>query len=398
MLKISRIPSELEEFLESFKDMLTKPQYKHFTRYLLGLITARKKNVEGISSNVLQAPNRSNLTRFLIESVWDAEKAFKLALTRTYRRIDFKFGEIVYLIIDDTGTEKTGKHIQGTGVFKNHNGDHPFYFGHNIVKAIMVYRGISLPVGIRIYFKEEYCQKEGMPFKTKNQLAAELIGEFSPPPGMKVVVLFDSWFLCPIVANAIRTKRWRYVSQLKSNRIIYLGAKKYNVSEFADIVREKFSLCDYRPRGKKDQPITVYQRVVRLNKLGRVNLVLSRDGKDDVKYLVTDLVSAPARLVVKRYDLRWNIECYFRDIKQHLGLGEYQMRSLHGIVRHLYIVMIAYILLVHVKSFLHRSLKTIGDACRFVISLTMRDLINWVINQCKTKTGLLSVHTKLGLA
>jgi SRSO17 transposase len=188
-MKISRIPAELEEFLESFKDMLTKPQYKHFTRYLLGLITARKRNVDGISSNLLQAPNRSNLTRFLIESAWDAEEALKFALARTYRKIDFKFGEIVYLIIDDTGTEKTGKHIQGTGVFKNHNGDKPFYFGHSIVKAIMVYKGISLPAGIRIYFKEEYCQNEGIPFKTKNQLAAELIAEFSPPRGMKVVAL-----------------------------------------------------------------------------------------------------------------------------------------------------------------------------------------------------------------
>ena len=396
-MKISRIPAELEEFLESFKDMLTKPQYKHFTRYLLGLITARKRNVDGISSNLLQAPNRSNLTRFLIESAWDAEEALKFALARTYRKIDFKFGEIVYLIIDDTGTEKTGKHIQGTGVFKNHNGDKPFYFGHSIVKAIMVYKGISLPAGIRIYFKEEYCQNEGIPFKTKNQLAAELIAEFSPPRGMKVVVLFDSWFLCPTVANATHAKRWHYVSQLKSNRSIYLSARKYKASEFADFVREKFSLSDYCPR-RKDQPVSVYQRVVRLNKLGRVNLVLSRDAKGSLKYMVTDLVSTPALSVVKRYDLRWNIECYFRDVKQHLGLGEYQMRSLHGIVRHLYIVMIAYILLVHVKSFLDKSLKTIGDACRFVTSLTVRDLISWVIIRCKTKTGLLSVKTKLGFA
>jgi hypothetical protein len=261
----------------------------------------------------------------------------------------------------------------------------------------MVYKGISLPVGVRVYCKPEFCREQGIPFKTKNQLAAELIGEFSPPRGMKVVVLFDSWFLCPTVTNAVRAKRWHYVSQLKSNRSIYLGTRKYKASEFADLVKGKFSLSDYCPRGK-DRPISVYQRVVRLNKLGRVNLVLSRDGKGSLKYLVTDLASTPAVLVVKRYDLRWNIECYFRDVKQHLGLGEYQMRSLHGIVRHLYIVMIAYILLVHVKSFLDRSLKTIGDACRFVISLTVRDLINWVINQCKTKTGLLSVQTKLGFA
>ena len=395
MIKISQVPPELEEFLEPFKHMLTKPQYKHFSRYLLGLIAARKKNVEGISSHILQAPNRSNLTRFLIESAWDAEAAFKLAQAKTYRRIDFKFGQVVYLIIDDTGTEKTGKHIQGAGVFKNHNGDHPFYFGHNLVKAIMVYQGISLPVGIRVYCKPEFCREQGIPFKTKNRLAAELISEFSPPRGMKVVVLFDSWFLCPTVTNAIRAKRWHYVSRLKSNRSIYLGAKKYNVSKFADLVAGKFSLSNYCPRGK-DLPVSAYQRVVRLNKLGRVNLVISRGDKHNLKYLVTDLVSTPAVLVIKRYDLRWNIECYFRDVKQHLGLGEYQMRSLHGIVRHLYIVMTAYILLVYVKLSFNRALKTIGDVCRFIISLTVRDLIGWVISQCKTKSGLLSVQNKLG--
>jgi SRSO17 transposase len=397
LIKISQIPPELEDFLESFKHMLSKPQYKHFTRYLMGLIAARKKNVEGISSHLAQASNRSNLTRFLIESAWDAEAAFLLAQAKTCRRIDFKFGEIVYLIIDDTGTEKTGRHIQGTGVFKNHNGDHPFYFGHNLVKAIMVYKGISLPVGIRVYCKPEFCREQGIPFKTKNRLAAELINDFSPPRGMKVVVLFDSWFLCPTVTAAIRAKRWRYVSQLKCNRLIYLGDRKYNVSEFARLVRGNFSFSNYRSRGK-DQPVSVYQRVVRLNKLGRVNLVLSRDDKHNLKYLVTDFVSTPAVLVIKRYDLRWSIECYFRDVKQHLGLGEYQMRSLHGIVRHLYIVMIAYTLLVYVKLFLNRALKTIGDVCRFIISLTMRDLIGWIISQCKTKSGLLSVQTKLGFA
>jgi len=340
-MKISQIPPELEDFLEPFKNMLTKPQYKHFSRYLLGLIAARKKNVEGISSHFLQAPDRSNMTRFLIESAWDAEAACNLAQSKTYRKIGFKFGQIVYLVIDDTGTQKTGRHIQGAGVFKNHNGDHPFYFGHNLVKAIMVYQGISLPVGVRVYCKQEFCAEQGIPFKTKNQLAAELIGDFSPPRGMKVVVLFDSWFLCPTVTDAIRARRWRYVSAIKCNRSIYLNTKKYKVSEFAEASAAKFSPLEYRPRGKKEA-VSACQKVVRLNKLGRVKLVISRDDKNTLKYLVTDLISTPAVSVLKRYDLRWNIECYFRDVKQHLGLGEYQMRSLHGIVRHLYIVMTAY--------------------------------------------------------
>ena len=47
------------------------------------------------------------------------------------------------------------------------------------------------------------------------------------------------------------------------------------------------------------------------------------------------------------YKNRWPIEIAFKDQKQHLGLGDYQTRSLRGVVTHLHLVAIAHVLLTH---------------------------------------------------
>ncbi len=91
--------------------------------------------------------------------------------------------------------------------------------------------------------------------------------------------------------------------------------------------------------------------------------------------------------VIRRYDLRWDIECYFREAKQHLGLGDYQMRSLQGIVRHLYAVMIACILLAQLKlsSAEAQACETIGELCLYVRQLIYRNLLRTIFKYSRTK-------------
>ena len=80
---------------------------------------------------------------------------------------------------------------------------------------------------------------------------------------------------------------------------------------------------------------------------------------------------------------------FYRDAKQHLGLGDYQMRSLQGIVRHLYTVMIAYILLAQLKlSYVEaQACKTISELCLFVRQIVDRNLLRTVFKHSRTKEG-----------
>jgi hypothetical protein len=68
-----------------------------------------------------------------------------------------------------------------------------------------------------LYIKKESRALLGQAFKKTTKTAAELISEFEPPEGVCVRVLFDSYYLCPVVVKACRKKGFRFVSTLKGH-------------------------------------------------------------------------------------------------------------------------------------------------------------------------------------
>jgi SRSO17 transposase len=388
-MKILEIPKEFKEMLLPFRQFMTGPQFKHFTRYVFGLIVAekKKKTVEGINALYAEKKDRSNLTRFMIESPLEMEPILNKALEKHWKHLNIPVGFNLYLVIDDSDTEKSGKKMEGAGYFKCHNGEKQYVFGHNFVLMLASCGLVAVPVGIRLYLKEEYCKGNKIPFKSKNQLAAELIENFRPPKAVRVSVLFDSWYLNQTVVKICQEKGYPYISQAKSNRTIYVEGEKFSATQYAKRQRGRaLKQTTYVPRSQ-DSPVKAKSLLVKLNRLGKVRLVISRNEEGKYVFLVTDHLRLPMVEVIRRYDIRWDIECYFRDAKQHLGLGDYQMRSLQGIVRHLYAVMIACILLAQLKLSLAeaQACETIGELCLYVRQLLYRNLLRTIFKYSRTK-------------
>jgi len=70
--------------------------------------------------------------------------------------------------------------------------------------------------------------------------------------------------------------------------------------------------------------------------------------------------------IVQRYRARWAIETFFRDIKQHLGLGRLKGRTVEHAQRHVALALMAYVCLellknVFASSSLLKEKMTIGD-------------------------------------
>ena len=390
-MKILEIPQEMRQMFTPFRQFMTAPQFKHFTRYVFGLIVAekKKKTVEGINAMYADRKDRSNLTRFMINSPVEMEPILNKALERHWRHLNIRGGVNLFLLIDDSDTEKSGTHMEGAGFFKCHSGEKKYIFGHNFVLMLASFNSVAVPVGIRLYLKEDYCKKNHVPFKTKNQLAAELIEGFRAPRGVRVSVVFDSWYLNKTVVDSCQHKGYPYISQSKNNRTIYVEGKKFSAGQYAKRQRGRaLKPTTYIPRSHRS-PVKAKSLVVRLNQLGKVRFVLSRNEKREYIFLVTDHLRLPMVEVIRRYDIRWDIECYFRDAKQHLGLGDYQMRSLQGIVRHLYAVMIACILLAQLKLSLAeaRVCETIGELCLYLRHLIDRNRLRTIFKYSRTKEG-----------
>ena len=106
------------------------------------------------------------------------------------------------------------------------------------------------------------------------------------------------------------------------------------------------------------------------------------------KILVTNRITWEVSRIVRVYRDRWTgTETFHRDGKQQLGLGDCQLRDVQGQTRHMYLVMLAYSLLMgelkqgRAREWALHRLMTIGEACRAMLRETLRTTLSWAIEQ-----------------
>jgi hypothetical protein len=104
--------------------------------------------------------------------------------------------------------------------------------------------------------------------------------------------------------------------------------------------------------------------------------------------LVTNRVWWEVSRIVRVYRHRWTgTETFHRDGKQQLGMGDCQLRDGEGQTRHMYLVMLAYRLLmkqlrqVHAYEWAFQKLMTIGEACRAILREALRKTLTWAMER-----------------
>jgi len=145
----------------------------------------------------------------------------------------------------------------------------------------------------------------------------------------------------------------------------------------------------YRAVTVNDKTYWTFTLKVRIPSLGKTRLVISFANAEltgGYAVLVTNRVDWTAQQIIATYLLRWPIETFYQDGKEHLGLDEYLMRNAEAFGKHWCLVFVAYSLL-HLDC-LPPSLaqgsaptKTIGEACRQQAQALIRQLILFVHEQ-----------------
>ena len=136
-------------------------------------------------------------------------------------------------------------------------------------------------------------------------------------------------------------------------------------------------------------------------KAGDVKLVVSRE-EDGFHFYVTSRVDWTERQVVEAYRVRQTIDVFYRDVKQNLGLEEYQVRKGRGAITHWHLVFTAYTLLALLRRSLMRAsrrlgkyLATLGDVCRWVKRQCLRRLVEWLYRKFRQRTKPETIYRKL---
>ena len=347
MVTIGRIPRVAQAFFRPLREHFAVRPWHHFWGLVLAITISHGSTIDRLTRWLRGSTHRTNHGEFLWRSVWSETAVMQQIALDLLMSLYRKDGGACYLILDDTQTLKRAKKMAGVGKLFHH-ATGKYGTGHTIVKVCLWYRGVTIPWGSWVWLKPADARKQDVPFLKLTQLAALAIHNADLPGKMTVTVLFDSYYLCPVVVEACGARGWQYVGVGKSNRNFTVNGTKRRLDRYGHNVLRRSGRW-HRVKGlRKSRMYRLAERVGRLSKLGVVKVVFSRRRNDrKILALVTDDLNASIRTVVSDYLHRWAVELLIKDEKQQLGLGDYRVLRYRSVVRHLHLVDAAYACLTH---------------------------------------------------
>jgi hypothetical protein len=394
MPAILEIPRVVQDALDKFAGLFAnEPQRRHFAEYLTGLMVASNKTVSGIQAEFVNTTDQSCLNRFLTQVDWDAAALNVRRLELLQSDPSTRYDEQGVIALDDVLIDHDGKRIEDVGWFWDHAEDR-HKIAHDLLFANYVCPGGKhYPLEFRRFKKREQCDATGQTFEDHGVLFRQLV-DWVCERGIPGDFTFDSYFSSAENLNHIHQQKNQhdesraYVGDLKTNRKIEVRGRSIRVDEFAATIAPQ----DRRELRRGDDRQWYFTTTVRLPQVKHpVRIVMiwrnRRDG-ELAKVLITNRTRWEIKRILKVYRSRWTgTETFHRDGKQELGMGDCQLRSGQGQTRHMYLVMLAYSLLMRqlrqptANEWAIERLTTIGQACRAVATETLRTTLAWAIEQ-----------------
>jgi SRSO17 transposase len=355
MPRIGRFPPFGKRFFRRVRKIIGSCHFAHFWRVVVTLAAMHgRRNLKRIEQACRNHQTRQSIGFFLTRGQWDAPELLRQTALDTLKHLGWQPSHRVYIIIDDTQKKKRGKRMDAVSKIFLH-AEKVYAQGHTIVGCALLYRNVVIPYAVRLWATETFCAEtkkssylgDSIPFRKLTELAADTISQVTVP---RAIVLFDSYYLCPPVLRVCKEKRYRFVGVAKKNRNFFPNGRlhdKRRLSKYgANVLRRDGRSCT--TNGKKHRLAT---RVGQLSKSGRVKIVFSRRAKERAWIaMATDETRWSASTILSHYLNRWPIEILFKESKQNLGLGDYQVLRYRGIERYLHLVMIAHLLLTHLGA------------------------------------------------
>jgi hypothetical protein len=411
MPAIVEFPSVVEEALREFGDLFAgEPQRRHFAEYLTGLFVAERKTVLGIHDEFAETTDQSCLNRFLTRAEWDVEALNQRRLALLQRRSETRYSEQGEIAIDNVLIDHDGKLIEDVGWFWDHAEDrakiaHDYLFANYVCTS-----GLHYPLKFHRFQKQDACAATGTTFQDHTNLCCQLVdwvcdqeipGDFT----------FDSFFTNAKVLNHIHGKQRNdgrpraYVGDLKANRKVQWRGREISASQLAAQISPE-DRKDVRRGDVRQWYFTCTLHIPKVNHKVRIVIIWQhRRDHEPRKILVTNRVTWEVCRILRVYRNRWTgTETFHRDGKQQLGMGDCQLRNGQGQTRHMYLVMLAYSLIVRqlrqgcAREWAYQRLTTVGEACRAMLRETLRTTIDWATDQVtKFSQKPQDVKAKLGL-
>jgi hypothetical protein len=394
MAGIIDFPQVVQEALRDFGDLFAnEPQRRHFAEYLTGLYVAARKTVTGIHAEFAHTTDQSCLNRFVHLDTWDELAVNQRRLDLLQQEADTRYSDHGVIPIDNTLIDHTGQLIDDVGWFWDH-AEERYKIAHDyLIVNYVCPSGKHYPLEFRCFRKQQQCQADKVPFTDHTELFKDLV-DWVHERHIPGTLAMDSYFTNAPILNHIHGKQGSdgrprgYVGSLKFNRKLAYRGRTLKASELAATIGPELR----KPLREGDKQQWYFTCTVRIpdvsHKVRIVVLWPTREAASPRIILVSNRVQWEVTRVVRVYRQRWTgTETFHRDGKQQLGLGDCQLRDRESQARHMYLVMLAYSLLMrqlrqgHAYEWAYQKLTTIGEACRAILRETLRTTLTWAMER-----------------
>jgi SRSO17 transposase len=349
-----------------------------FATYVFGILgDGDRKSVEPIAARACADPEKidalhQRLLHFLVDSNWRDRDVRRAAAEHIITALEEE-EPIEAWVIDDTGFLKQGKH--SVGVQRQYTGSAGKTTNCQIgVSLVVATNSEQAPIDFELYLPRSWADDpirrkearipEGVPFRTKPELALEMIRR----------AIEDDWPRGPVLADAAYGDSSAFRKEIRSLNLDYAVAisaktKVWRVDKIGRRYRDSIAVGDLaaelaeEPGGfrkitwREGTKSPLHARFCRLRvvpfhndgvtakKRERVWLLCEwpEGEKAPSKFHLTTLPETMTRRrMVRLIKQRWRIERTYQDLKGELGLDHYEGRRYPGWHHHVSVVLCCY--------------------------------------------------------
>ena len=389
-LPIKEIPIKIRNLLSFYKKCFSRPQYKNFRDFVLGLIVSDNKTVQEIT-DCFGRVDQSSINRFLTSSEWNPAKINNKRISQIKACHKLRKGII---ICDPTFLHKSGKMMECanyhySGMTKEKE------WGYFLVNTFFTDGNVEFPVRADFYLRKEDADEKHL-FKTVREICLEQL-DYAMKKLPAWLFIADAGLYADFLIQDLRSRGLKYILGTRvTNKVSINGKKRISIDEYLQtLTDDDFTIHNVDGEAYFLHTIEVSERGV-----GKEKLLISYKAGDeeDIRINVTNLMQHSDQSILCLLLKRWKIETWHRDAKQHLGLEDCQIRKFGALQKVVCAILVAYTQLILMKKAvllkpLNRTLETIGEACRYVRLLALKGT-SWLRKKAKNTRELAEILNK----
>ena len=316
----------IDEYCAEYKDLFKEVRNYECFKYLhVGIMSPLPRKSLPEIAKVVSINSAQSLHHFIANSEWSVSQLKSRRIKRIKKALT---GNAITVIIDETGDRKKGKktdyvarqYLGSVGKVDN---------GIVSVNAYGVYSNITFPLIVKV-FKPKGTLKEEDKYKTKIELASEIITELMEKGFNIELVLADSFYgESSQFIKKLTEHQLAYVVAIRSNHGVWLPATQS--------VRANKWYKFERTFSNQKSEIRYIREIVYGKKRAITYWEVTTDPEtmpeNSTTFIMTNLQGNLKKTLGDLYGLRTWVEYGFRQCKQELGWTDYRLTNFQHIER-----------------------------------------------------------------